>query len=257
MAEKRAKRKKICLETSSYLPLIWITPYSQGIINLIQYYRKNTDFYIQEDCLREALSYIYYPQNWFRHPSVRIRKLVKILKDEQLDKMSFPSTAFQILLGGKMWAQGLYLNFVRHTTFLYSDLVDRISFSDKRKGLVNLADLIDERFADLKATIEQHLNSKEFIIDFGQILPYWGKFYLFSELPEKFTVKVWKDPENFVKGIARIRDVYHYESMIKAEGGFDKMIVANTGFSIHIKKARGSLPIEIICSQSRQSEIFE
>jgi len=250
-------RKKICLETSSYLPLIWITPYSQGIINLIQYYRGGADFYIQEDCLREALSYIYYPKNWFRHPSERIRKLVKILKKEQLDKMSFPSTAFRILLGGKMWAQGPYLNFVRHTTFLYSDLVDKIDFSDKRKGLAGLADLIDERFDELKVKIEYHLNNEEFIINFEEMLPYWGRFYLFLELPEKFKIKVWKDPEPFVKGVARIRDVYHYESMIKASKGFDKMIVANTGFSAHIKKQRGSLPIEIICSQSRQSEIFE
>jgi hypothetical protein len=252
-----AKRKKICLETSSYLPLIWITPYSQGIINLVQYYCEDADFFIQEDCLREALSYIYYPKNWFRHPSDRIRKLVKILKDEQLDKMTFPSTAFQILLGGKMWAQGPYLNFVRHTTFLYSDLVDNIDFTDKRKGLTKLADLVDERFNELKIKIEKHLNNNEFVISFEEMLPYWGKFYLFLELPEKFNVKVWKDPEPFIKGAARIRDVYHYESMLKAGIGFDKMIVANTGFSAHIKKQRGNLPIEIICSQSRQTEIFE
>jgi hypothetical protein len=251
------KRKKICLETSSYLPLIWITPYSQGIINLIQYYRENADFYIQEDCLKEALGYIYYPQNWFRHPSIRVRKLVKILKDEQLNVMSFPSAAFQILLGGKMWAQGLYLNFVRHTTFLYSDLVDEVDFSNKRKGLLVLADLIDKRFNVLKQKIEQHLSNKEFVINLEQMLPYWGRFYLFPELPKSFTVKVWKYHEEFVKGIARIRDVYHYESMIKSKYKFDKMIVANTGFSAHIKKERGDIPIEIICSQSRQAEIFE
>jgi hypothetical protein len=237
--------------------LIWTTPYSQGVINLIQYYRDNADYYIQEDCLREAQSYIYYPQNWFRHPSVRIRKLVKILKDEQLAELSFPSTAFQILLGGKMWAQGLYLNFVRHTTFLYSDLVDKIDFSDRRRGLLTLADMIDERFNALKVKIEQHLKQERFNIEFTQMLPYWGKFYLFSELPKEVTVIVLKDPYKFEKGAARIRDVYHYESMIKSGQNFDKMIVANTGFSAHIKREMGSLPIEIICSQSRQTEIFE
>jgi len=136
---KIKESKKICLETSSYLPLIWVTPYTQGVIKLIQYYRDNVEFYIQEDCLVEALSYIHYPQNWFRHPSIRIRKLAQILTDEQLKYLSFPSTAFQILLGGKMWAQGLYLNFVRHTTFLYADLVDQVDFSsDKREGLLRL-----------------------------------------------------------------------------------------------------------------------
>lgn len=141
---------KICLETSSYLPLIWTTPYSQGVIKLIQYYRNNADFYIQDDCLVEALSYIRYQKNWFRHASVRIKKLAKVLTDKQLSELSFPSTAFQILLGGKMWAQGLYLNFVRHTTFLYADLVDKVDFLDKRKGLLQLADLIDERFKELQ-----------------------------------------------------------------------------------------------------------
>ena len=249
--------KKICLETSSYLPLLWITPYSQGVINLLQYYRENAEFYIQEDCLREVLSYVHYPQNWFRHPSVRIRKLTKILTDKQLEKLSFPSTAFQILLGGKIWAQGQYLNFVRHTTFLYSDLVDKIDFTNKRKGLLNLADLIDKRFDILKNKIEHHLNSEEFEIDFNQLLSYWGRFYLFLELPQPITIKVWKDPEKFVQEGARIRDVYHYESMIKLGYNFDKMIVANTGFSALIKKERGGLPIEIICAQSRQVEIFE
>lgn len=248
---------KICLETSSYLPLIWTTPYSQGVIKLIQYYRENADFYIQDDCLIEALSYIHYPKNWFRHASVRINKLAKILTDKQLNELSFPSTAFQILLGGKMWAQGLYLNFVRHTTFLYADLVDKVNFSDKRKGLLQLADLIDKRFEGLQNKIEGHLATKEFEINFNEMLPYWGKFYLFMELPEPLTVKVWKIDEKFEKGIARIRDVFHYQSMTNLDIGFDKMIVANTGFSKHIKRELGKLDIEILCAESRQMEIFE
>src|SRR3989338_1287547 len=154
---------KISLETS---------PYSQDVINLIQYYRNDADFYIQDDCLIEALSYVHYQKNWFRHASVRIKKIAKILTDKQLSELSFPSTAFQILLGGKMWAQGLYLNFVRHTTFLYADLVDKVDFSDKRKGLLQLADLIDERFEWLQNKIEGHLVAEEFEINFNEMLPY-------------------------------------------------------------------------------------
>ncbi|MFH1030408.1 MAG: hypothetical protein V1770_04070 [bacterium] len=248
---------KICLETSTYLPLTWTTPYSQDVINLIQYYRNDADFYIQDDCLLEALSYVHYQKNWFRHASVRIKKIAKILTDKQLNELSFPSTAFQILLGGKMWAQGLYLNFVRHTTFLYADLVDKIDFSDKRKGLLQLADLVDKRFEDLQNKIEGNLAAKEFEIDFNGMLPYWGKFYLFMELPEPLKVKVWKIEEKFVKGPARIRDVFHYKSMIDSGMGFDKMIVANTGFSAHIKKELGRLEIELLCAKSRQMEIYE
>lgn len=248
---------KICLETSTYLPLTWTTPYSQDVINLIQYYRNDADFYIQDDCLTEALSYVHYQKNWFRHASVRIKKIAKILTDKQLNELSFPSTAFQILLGGKMWAQGLYLNFVRHTTFLYADLVDKVDFSDKRKGLLQLADLVDKRFKDLQNKIEGHLVAKEFEINFNKMLPYWGKFYLFMELPEPLKVKVWKIEEKFVKGPARIRDVFHYKSMIDSGIGFDKMIVANTGFSAHIKKELGRLEIELLCAKSRQMELYE
>jgi len=156
-----------------------------------------------------------------------------------------------------MWAQGLYLNFVRHTTFLYADLVDKVDFSNKRRGLEKLADLIDGRFEKLQNKIESHLEAKKFVIDFSEMLPYWGKFYLFMELPKPLTVKVWKDKEKFEKGAARIRDVYHYKSMIDSDIVFDKMTVANTGFSKHIKRELGKLDIEILCSESRQSEIFE
>lgn len=248
---------KICLETSTYLPLTWTTPYSQDVINLIQYFRDDADFYIQDDCLTEALSYVHYQKNWFRHASVRIKKIAKILTDKQLNELSFPSTAFQILLGGKMWAQGLYLNFVRHTTFLYADLVDKVDFTDKRKGLKQLADLVDKRFEGLQNKIEGHLEASEFKINFYEILPYWGKFYLFMELPEPLKVKVWKIEEKFVKGPARIRDIFHYKSMIDSGMSFDKMIVANTGFSAHIKKELGKLDIELLCAKSRQMEIYE
>lgn len=156
-----------------------------------------------------------------------------------------------------MWAQGLYLNFVRHTTFLYADLVDRVDFSDKRMGLEALADLIDKRFKELQDKIENHLKIEEFVINFNEILPYWGKFYLFMELPSPLKIIAWENNKKFEKGAARIRDVYHYKSMLDSEISFDKMIVANTGFSNHIKRELGRLDIEILCAESRQLEIFE
>jgi hypothetical protein len=45
--------------------------------------------------------------------------------------------------------------------------------------------------------------------------------------------------------------------MLKSNIGFDKMIVANTGFSKHIKKELKGLQIEIVCASSRQTELFE
>lgn len=247
----------ICLETSSYLPLIWCTPYSQSLISLIKSYKPEAELYIQKDCIKEALSYVHYPNNWFRHAPVRLRKIAKILNDKSFERLSFPSTAFQIILGGKMWAQGLYLNFVRHTTFLYSDLVDTIDFTDKRTGILELADLIDKRYISIKERIENHLESEEFEFDLNLILPYWGTYYLYADDLFTFKVKTWDVQEKFEKGPARIRDVFHYESMLQSTIKFDKMIVANMGCSLHIKKQLGSLPSEIVCAQSRQTEIFE
>jgi len=247
----------ICLETSSYLPLIWCTPYSQSIISLIKSYNSEAEFYIQRDCIKEALSYVNYPNNWFRHAPIRLRKISKTITDKSLERLSFPSTAFQIILGGKMWSQGLYLNFVRHTAFLYADLVDRIDFIDKRKGMLELADSIDERYNHIKERIENHFKSDSFEFDLSSLFPYWGFYYLYADDSFKFKVKTWDVEELFEKGQARIRDVFHYESMLKSKIRFDKMLVANTGFSLHIKKQLGALPIEIVCAQSRQSEIFE
>lgn len=247
----------ICLETSSYLPLIWCTPYSQSLISLIKSYNSEAKFYIQRDCIKEALSYVHYPNNWFRHAPVRLRKISKIINGKSLERLSFPSTAFQIILGGKMWAQGAYLNFVRHTTFLYADLVDRIDFTDKRRGMLELADLIDERYNHIKERIENDLKSDKFEFDLNLILPYWGSYYLYVDGLFKFNVITWDIEERFEKGPAKSRDIFHYESILKSKIKFDKMIVANTRFSFHIKEQLGSLPIEIVCAQSRQTEIFE
>lgn len=247
----------ICLETSSYLPLIWCTPYTQSLISLIKSYKQEAEFYIQKDCIKEALSYVHYPNNWFRHPSVRLRKIVKILNEKSLKRLSFPSSALQIILGGKMWTQGPYLNFVRHTTFLYADLVDRVDFTEKRKGILKLADLIDERYNYLKAKIESHFRADSFEIDLNEILPYWGAYYLYSDNLFKLKIITWDVGEKFEKGKAKIRDFFHYESMLKSKIKFDKMLVANTRFSFYIKDQLGSLPIEIVCAQSRQTELFE
>lgn len=254
---QKSKNMNICFETSSYLPFIWCTPYSQSLISLVKSYYSEATFYIQRDCIKEALSYVHYPNNWFRHAPVRLRKISKIINNKTLKRLSFPSTAFQIILGGKMWAQGPYLNFVRHTTFLYADLVDRVDFSDKTKGMLELADLIDKRYNYVKERIENDLKSDVFEIDLNLILPYWGTYYLYADDLFKFKVNTWDVEEKFEKGQAKIRDVFHYESMLKSNIKFDKMIVANTRYSLNIKQQLGSLPIEIVCAQSRQAEIFE
>lgn len=250
------KYKNISLETSSYLPLIWITPYSQGVLDWVGR-NKNATFYIQEDCLKEALSYFNFKRNWFRDPVVRLKHLAETLTDRQIKSLSFPSTAFQILLGGKIWPSRMYLNFVRHTTFLYADLADDIDFrSEPRNGLYELAEKIDKRFEFLKTMIKNHFSSESFKINFKDIIPYWGCFYVSNVPTKNLRIIRWKVPQPFIKGSAKIRDLYHYESMIKSNIKFDMMIVANTGFAKWIKNSKKDMPIEIVCSLSKQNDIY-
>lgn len=162
--------RNINLETSSYLPLVWVTPYSNGIIDLLGKY-KVSKFFIQADCIKEALSYVNYKRDWFRHPALRFKRLAKMLTNRQLQRMSFPSSAFQILLGGKIWPSGKYLNFVRHTGFLYADLIDTVNFNNPRKALIEIANKIDNRFFSLQSLMKKHLEEKHFELSFDNIIP--------------------------------------------------------------------------------------
>lgn len=151
----------------------------------------------------------------------------------------------------------MYLNFVRHTGFLYADLIDTIDFvHDPRKGLNELAEKIDSRFNFLEAMVNSHLAGGNFEINLSDIIPYWGCFYV-SKIPFKnLKIIKWNDPEPFIQGTTKIRDLYHYESMIKSDIKFDMMIVANTGFADHIKNNREYAPIEIVCASSKQNDIY-
>jgi len=120
MKGKRAKAARnpgrgiILLETSSYLPLIWRTPYSSSVISFLQKYKDTHSFALQRDCIAEASGYLTFNDDWKYNPTERIAKILEHLDDDKLQRLPFPSTAFQIILGGNMWPQGRYLNFVRH-----------------------------------------------------------------------------------------------------------------------------------------------
>jgi hypothetical protein len=123
--------------------------------------------------------------------------------------------------------------------------------------MILLADLIDKRYNEVRLRIENHLKVDSFEINLNDIYAYWGKYYLYSDELFSFNVTTWDVDEKFEKGISRIRDVHHYQSMLKSDIDFEKMIVANTGFSKHIKNELKGLPIEIVCASSRQTELFE
>jgi len=211
--------------------------------------------FIQADCIKEALSYVNYKRDWFRHPALRFERLAKMLTNRQLQRMSFPSSAFQILLGGKIWPSGKYLNFVRHTGFLYADVIDTVNFNNPRKALIEIANKIDNRFFSLQSLMKKHLEEKHFELSFDNIIPYWGIFYLSSFPKERWKIKVWDDPSDFSESSSKLRDLYHYKSMLQSKTKFDLLIVANTNFERYTKETIGNLPIKIISAQNNQ-DIF-
>lgn len=126
----RTSKKLVLLETSSYLPLIWRTPYTKSVVDHLASYVESFELAIQTDCINEASGYLSFEDDWKYHPALRIRKLLGKLTDDDLSRMSFPSSAFQVLLGGNIWPQGRYLNFVRHSAFFLGVLSRRFARQD-------------------------------------------------------------------------------------------------------------------------------
>jgi hypothetical protein len=199
----------VLLETSSYLPLLWRTPYTQSVLSAMANFAPEASFAIQADCIREAAGYLSFEEDWKYHPGVRIRRILAKTKDAQIRKWSFPSAAIQILLGGNIWPQGRYLNFVRHTTFFLSDLIDEVSFDDPRRGLEDLANRIDTRIARFRHQFNQHEKATTLMLPTEHMLPYWGLWYCL-EVPTSFRIDVLRD-DHISPSSGRSRDLLHYE----------------------------------------------
>ena len=247
--------QNIFLETSSYLPLIWRTPYSQAVVESLIKHRETRRFFLQRDCIREAAAYLSFEDNWRYHPGIRIRILARRLSDEQLARLPFPSTAIQVLLGGNIWPQAQYLNFVRHTTFFFVDLVDGISFTPPRNGLLELADRIDRRLVFMRNLFSEHLEARILQLPIDKMLSYWGTWYL-MEVPPPFAIHILEDPRPYDKTSDKLRDIFHYDCIVAVNPKPAAMLVANTGFTRNAKTSFANLPIPIICAETQSKEFF-
>ena len=246
----------IYLETSSYLPLIWTTPYSKSVVDLLGERRsKDSQLILQRDCITEASGYLSFKDDWRYHPAVRIRTLVKNLTRTEIADLQFPSTAVQLLLGGNIWPQAQYLNFVRHTAFFFIDLLDEISFDNPAHDLLVFAEKIEERVKYFRDMFEKHRSANTLNLPDKQILPYWGKWYL-PITPTPFEIKIVDDirPYNLVSD--KLRDIYHYDCAVNASQKPDEMIVANTGFKRNVRTSFSSLPIPLVCANTATSLFF-
>lgn len=246
----------IYLETSSYLPLIWITPYSRSVIDLIEQRRSNdVKFALQQDCIREAAGYLSFKDDWRYHPAIRIRTILKNLDRTEIEALPYPSTAVQLLLGGNIWPQAQYLNFVRHTAFFFIDLLDDISFEDPTSGLLSFAEKIEERVATFRKMFEQHMNAKSIRLPLPTILPYWGRWY-FPENITPINVHIVNDVRPYDLASDKLRDIYHYDCALNATRRPEEMIVANTGFRRNVRAHFGELSLPLACAETATGKFF-
>lgn len=244
------------LETSSYLPLIWTTPYTKSVVDLLESRRqKGTRFALQHDCIREAAGYLSFKDDWRYHPAVRIRNLIRNVGESNVAKLPFPSTATQLLLGGNIWPQAQYLNFVRHTGFFFIDLLDGLHFDEPVAGLLEFAGRIDARVSLFRSMFEEHAGAKTIKLPTRHILPYWGKWYL-PQAPFSFEIEVVKDARPYDLASDKLRDVYHYDCALNASQKPDEVIVANTGFKRNVKSHFGRFDIPLICAETATSTFF-
>lgn len=248
-------RQSIFLETSSYLPLIWRTPYSQSVVEFLVRHRESHTFFLQRDCIREASAYLSFEDNWRYHPGIRLRALTRRFSDAQLARLLFPSTAVQVLLGGNIWPQAQYLNFVRHTAFFFIDLVDDISFAIPRAGLLELADRIDRRLVFMRNLFTGHLSARILQLPIGEMLSYWGTWYL-MDFPPPFSIHIFEDPRPFDKTSDRLRDIFHYDCVVGVDPMPSAIFVANTGFTRNAKSSFANLAVPIVCAETRSKKFF-
>jgi hypothetical protein len=196
-----------------------------------------------------------FEDDWKYNPAVRFRKLAERLDDDALRKLSFPSTAVQLLLGGNIWPQAQYLNFIRHTGFFFIDLLDCISFEHPRSALYEAADLMEKRISNFRNMFQQHLTLSSLSLPTKSILPYWGKWYLL-DIPESFRIDIVEDPRPYNMVTDKLRDIYHYDCAVNANPQPIEVLVANTGFERNTRTSFSSLPIPILCAEVISKKFF-
>ena len=177
------------------------------------------------------------------------------LSDRELEGLGYPSAAVQILLGGNIWPQAQYLNYVRHTTFFFADLLDGLRWDSPRKALDAFADRIEERVLFFRSAFKTHISASSLNLPQESILPYWGKWYLSRPCPN-FTIRVVDDPRPYNMTADKLRDIYHYDCVVNHSPRPAMMVVANTGFTRNVKASFSVLPVPIVCAQTASAALF-
>jgi hypothetical protein len=242
----------LALETSSYLPMVWNTPYTRGIWNLIQAHGgSGATGVIHRDSIREAKGYFagIYAKNtdsdqWKIDPAARARRLADCLSESELACLPFPSTAFAVILGGWIGQKfGNYLNYTRHCGFLYCDLVDALERSlPPRQLLLRLADMIDERSQELTRVFDRHLAADTVTLTSPSKYPYWGRIYD-GPANASIELRIREDLFPWDKEVLPTRDAYHYLMIRQVSPRPDLMIIADGNYRKNVRQA--GLPVDL------------
>jgi len=243
------RSESIVLETSSYLPLLWRTPYSYSVAQMMVEYADEHEFLLQCDCVAEAAGLLSFEGDWRYDPAIRFRHLIDKMTDDELRRLPYPSTAVQLLLGGSIWTQARYLNHVRHMAFFLIDLLDDISFKSPREGLLECARRIEERICRFRELFRAHQSAQEVWLPQRHILSYWGTWYL-QDPPEPFRIRMVDDPWPYTSARARLRDLYHYQCALTFQPPPAFMLVANTGFAKRIEDTVATMPFPVVSAET-------
>jgi len=215
----------------------------------------DNEFALQRDCIVEAASYLAFEDNWRYNPAVRIRRLLERFSDSDLKRLGYPSTAIQLLLGGNIWPQAQYLNFVRHTAFFFVDLLDNLQWQEPREALSSLAVLIEDRIQTFRLLFKGHIEASELRLPADNILSYWGRWYIENDIPA-FSIRIIDDPRPYNMNADKLRDIYHYDCAVNHSPQPTKMIVANTGFTRNVRTSFTVLSVPIICAEGANAKFF-
>lgn len=206
---------KICLETSSLLPLLVSTPYTERLIKRIT--NEKNEYFIFKDCLREAMN-------------------AKFLQIDSynciLENQTHNNFALSIIrnINEHFTSQNLHHNYARGCTIFIIDILDQPYVS------LNYEDYCKEVHDKIKEKIDRiklRLSNNKISLTNNSIEYYWWISPDFKNSPFSLSICVINDEES-TNSINKERDVYHFKQFLE-DGSFDELWVCDSGFKNQIK----------------------
>lgn len=190
------EKKVVYLETSTLLPLLYITPYTNKTIKELNKLNKQPDieFYIHFDCLKEIQGRFENnsTKKWRDDPVYRYdtinEKLDNKLKNIKINKDL--NSAIRILLDGDI---GDLENFNRFQVLFYLDLV-----LDQSRDICDIARGIEKRREEYIKICVDAIKYEKLNINTDNIISGWGNHYLENNSNLNINVKIFSDiPDSY------------------------------------------------------------